>query len=86
MSESNDNVNDNANGTSNALGYPLLQCKDPVPSDIQVSQDIVKEVGLLSIADLAKQYVPWLDFFVPVSCSTCSYEYIYSFHPPLLID
>jgi hypothetical protein len=41
----------------NALGYPLLQCKTPVPSDIQISQDIVKDVGLLSIADLAKQYV-----------------------------
>lgn len=41
----------------NALGYPLLQCKNPVPCDIQISQDIVKDVGLLSIADLAKQYV-----------------------------
>jgi hypothetical protein len=41
----------------NALGYPVLKCKTPVPSDIQVSQDIVKEVGLLSMADLAKQYV-----------------------------
>ena len=41
----------------NALGYPLLHCKTPVPSDIQISQDIVKDVGLLSIADLAKQYV-----------------------------
>ena len=39
----------------NALGHPALQCKHPVPSDIEVSQDIVKEVGLLSIADLAKE-------------------------------
>lgn len=55
-----------SDANTNALGYPLLQCKNPVPSDIQVSQDIVKEVGLLSIADLAKQiglaedeYIPW---------------------------
>jgi hypothetical protein len=40
---------------NNSLGYPLLECKSPVPSDIQVSQDIVKDVGLLSIQDLAKQ-------------------------------
>ena len=39
----------------NKLGYPLLKTKSPVPSDIQVSQDIVKEVGLLSIDELAKQ-------------------------------
>ena len=38
-----------------ALGYPKLVPKTPVPSDIQVSQDIVKEVGLLSIDELAKQ-------------------------------
>lgn len=41
----------------NALGYPLLRPKSPVPSDIEVSQQIVKEVGLLPMADLAKQYV-----------------------------
>ena len=39
----------------NALGYPQLEPKNPVPSDIQVSQDIVKEVGLLSISELASQ-------------------------------
>jgi len=39
----------------NALGHPKLQPKYPVPSDIQVSQDIVKEIGLLSIRDLAKE-------------------------------
>ena len=39
----------------NALGHPVLKCKHPVPSDIEVSQDIVKEVGLLPIADLAKE-------------------------------
>lgn len=50
----------------NALGYPKLQPKTPVPSDIQVSQDICKEVGLLSIDELAKQIglseeevIPW---------------------------
>jgi formate--tetrahydrofolate ligase len=40
---------------SNALGYPKLVPKTPVPSDIEVSQDIVKNVGLLSMGDLAKQ-------------------------------
>jgi formate--tetrahydrofolate ligase len=39
----------------NALGYPKLAAKTPVPSDIEVSQQIVKEVGLLPIADVAKQ-------------------------------
>ena len=39
----------------NALGYPKLQVKNPVPSDIEVSQQIVKEVGLLPIVDVGKQ-------------------------------
>lgn len=39
----------------NALGYPLLQCKTPVPSDIEISHQIVKEVGLLPVEDVAKQ-------------------------------
>lgn len=50
----------------NALGYPKLKVKDPVPSDIDVSQQIVKEVGLLPILDVAKQVgltdeevIPW---------------------------
>ncbi len=50
----------------NALGYPKLLVKDPVPSDIEVSQQIVKEVGLLPILDVAKQVgltddevIPW---------------------------
>ena len=43
---------------SNALGYPKLPAKTPVPSDIEVSQQIVKEVGLLPISDVGKQYVP----------------------------
>eukprot|EP00547_Thalassionema_nitzschioides_P000505 CAMPEP_0194207234 /NCGR_PEP_ID=MMETSP0156-20130528/6033_1 /TAXON_ID=33649 /ORGANISM="Thalassionema nitzschioides, Strain L26-B" /LENGTH=659 /DNA_ID=CAMNT_0038933947 /DNA_START=44 /DNA_END=2023 /DNA_ORIENTATION=+ len=50
----------------NALGYPVLQCKTPVPSDIEISQQIVKEVGLLPIEDVAKQIgltpdqiIPW---------------------------
>ena len=52
--------------TNNALGYPKLVHKTPVPSDIDVSQQIVKEVGLLSIMDVAKQVgltddevIPW---------------------------
>eukprot|EP00546_Thalassionema_frauenfeldii_P014937 CAMPEP_0178911708 /NCGR_PEP_ID=MMETSP0786-20121207/9852_1 /TAXON_ID=186022 /ORGANISM="Thalassionema frauenfeldii, Strain CCMP 1798" /LENGTH=678 /DNA_ID=CAMNT_0020584199 /DNA_START=183 /DNA_END=2219 /DNA_ORIENTATION=- len=50
----------------NALGYPVLQCKSPVPSDIEISQQIVKEVGLLPVEDVAKQIgltpdqiIPW---------------------------
>mgnify|MGYP000402406791 CR=1 FL=1 len=53
-------------GETNALGYPQLVCKTPVPSDIEVSQQIVKEVGLLPIVDVAKQVgltedevIPW---------------------------
>lgn len=41
----------------NALGYPSLQPKTPVPSDIEISQSIVKEVGLLDIDKVAQQYV-----------------------------
>jgi hypothetical protein len=40
---------------NNALGYPKLSCSNPVPSDIEVSQQIVKEVGLLSIAEVGYQ-------------------------------
>jgi hypothetical protein len=40
---------------NNALGYPLLQTQSPVPSDIAISQQIVKEVGLLSLDDVARQ-------------------------------
>jgi len=50
MSEENNNNNNN-----NALGYPKLSCSNPVPSDIEVSQQIVKEVGLLSIAEVGYQ-------------------------------
>ena len=41
----------------NALGQPALQPKTPVPSDIEISQDIVRDVGLLSMQELSKQYV-----------------------------
>jgi hypothetical protein len=41
----------------NSLGYPLLQCKSPVPTDIQISHDIVKDVGLLTMQEMAQQYV-----------------------------
>jgi hypothetical protein len=41
----------------NALGYPVLKPKTPVPSDIEVSQSIVRDVGLLPITEVGKQYV-----------------------------
>lgn len=51
---------------TNKMGYPLLQPKAKVPSDIQISMDIVKEVGLLPIVEVAKQagiqdneVIPW---------------------------
>ena len=40
---------------TNALGYAKLPCKTPVPSDIEVSQQIVKEVGLLPIQEVGHQ-------------------------------
>lgn len=40
---------------TNALGHPVLKPKTPVPSDIEVSKDIVKEVGLADISQLAKE-------------------------------
>eukprot|EP00529_Nitzschia_sp_RCC80_P016479 CAMPEP_0113518214 /NCGR_PEP_ID=MMETSP0014_2-20120614/42735_1 /TAXON_ID=2857 /ORGANISM="Nitzschia sp." /LENGTH=658 /DNA_ID=CAMNT_0000415587 /DNA_START=96 /DNA_END=2072 /DNA_ORIENTATION=- /assembly_acc=CAM_ASM_000159 len=50
----------------NALGYPKLQTKTPVPSDIEVSQQIVKDVGLLDVTEVGKQVgltgdevIPW---------------------------
>lgn len=39
----------------NALGYPKLVTKTPVPSDIEVSKQIVKEVGLLKISEVGEQ-------------------------------
>lgn len=46
--------------------HPTLQPKTPVPSDIEVSQDIVNEVGLLPIEDVAQEagllkeeVIPW---------------------------
>jgi Formate--tetrahydrofolate ligase len=41
----------------NALGYPKLVTQTPVPSDIEISQDLVKNVGILPVRELAKQYV-----------------------------
>jgi hypothetical protein len=41
--------------STNALGYPKLQPQHPVPTDIQVSQQIVQQVGLLPLSDLAQQ-------------------------------
>lgn len=55
-----------ADGDKNALGHPKLNPRTPVPSDIEVSQDIVRTVGLLPVTDLAKEYglqddevIPW---------------------------
>lgn len=55
-----------AGSETNALGYPKLQPKVPVPSDIEVSQSIVKEVGLLPITEIGAQVglkddelIPW---------------------------
>ena len=53
-SEDQQQAGDNNN---NALGYPKLVCRTPVPSDIEVSQQIVKEVGLLSITEVGRQWV-----------------------------
>jgi len=54
------------NEKMNALGYPKLSCRIPVPSDIEVSQQIVKEVGLLPITEVGRQVgltdeevIPW---------------------------
>lgn len=51
---------------NNALGFPKLVPKTPVPSDIKVSQDICKNVGILSIDELSAQIglaedevIPW---------------------------
>eukprot|EP00560_Eucampia_antarctica_P003875 CAMPEP_0197838018 /NCGR_PEP_ID=MMETSP1437-20131217/33978_1 /TAXON_ID=49252 ORGANISM="Eucampia antarctica, Strain CCMP1452" /NCGR_SAMPLE_ID=MMETSP1437 /ASSEMBLY_ACC=CAM_ASM_001096 /LENGTH=664 /DNA_ID=CAMNT_0043445521 /DNA_START=33 /DNA_END=2027 /DNA_ORIENTATION=+ len=52
---SSSNNDNNSSSEKNALGHPLLKPKNPVPSDIQISQDIVKEVGLLAIKDVAKE-------------------------------
>jgi hypothetical protein len=41
--------------STDAWGQPKLVPKSPVPSDIGVSQDIVKEVGLLPIEELAEK-------------------------------
>ena len=40
---------------TNALGYPVLQPKTPVPTDIEISQSIVKEIGLLPTEQVAQQ-------------------------------
>jgi hypothetical protein len=44
-----------SSSNNNALGHPKLQTKTPVPSDIEISQQIVKEVGLLSMEEVARQ-------------------------------
>lgn len=61
-----ENMSDNDKKEVNVMGHPKLVPKNPVPSDITVSQDIVREVGLLPIEDLAKEagllpseVIPW---------------------------
>jgi formate--tetrahydrofolate ligase len=56
---------DDATAT-NQNGHPKLQPKTPVPSDIQISQDLVREVGLLPIEQVAleagilpSEVIPW---------------------------
>lgn len=63
---------------TNTIGHPTLKPKTPVPSDIQVSQDIVKDVGLLSIDALAKEngiqddeVYPWGIAKAKVSLAVC---------------
>jgi len=59
-------MSEETNNNNNASGNPKLVPKTPVPSDIEISQDIVNDVGLLSISELAKQIgladdevIPW---------------------------
>mmetsp|Transcript_8919 Transcript_8919/g.13305 ORF Transcript_8919/g.13305 Transcript_8919/m.13305 type:complete len:656 (+) Transcript_8919:72-2039(+) len=63
---------------TNVIGHPVLKPKTPVPSDIQVSQDIVKNVGLLPIDQLAKdagvqedEVFPWGISKAKVSLAVC---------------
>lgn len=58
--------------------HPKLITKFPVPSDIQISHDIVKHVGLLPMQQLAKEagikddeYIPWGNSKAKVSLSIC---------------
>ncbi|KAL7545750.1 hypothetical protein ACHAWF_009101, partial [Thalassiosira exigua] len=53
-------------GPGDRRRHPPLVPKSPVPSDIEISQDIVRDVGLLPIADLASEAgllpdeaIPW---------------------------
>ena len=55
-----DDTTTTATKNLNALGYPKLVPKSPVPSDIAISQSIVQDVGLLPLDELAQQYVPLL--------------------------
>ena len=55
-----DDTTTTATNNLNALGYPKLVPKSPVPSDIAISQSIVQDVGLLPLDELAQQYVPFL--------------------------
>mmetsp|Transcript_1976 Transcript_1976/g.2678 ORF Transcript_1976/g.2678 Transcript_1976/m.2678 type:complete len:656 (+) Transcript_1976:45-2012(+) len=63
---------------TNTLGHPKLKPKTPVPSDIRVSQDIVKDVGLLPIDELAMaagiedgECFPWGISKAKVSLEVC---------------
>jgi hypothetical protein len=39
----------------NALGYTKLAPRSPVPTDIEISQEIVRDMGILSMSELAQQ-------------------------------
>lgn len=71
----------NSNDEVNALGYPVLKPKTPVPSDIEVSQSIVREVGLLPITDVGKQYV--LSLLVFLYCTSFSFSLSHTQSPRL---
>ena len=52
----------------NAMGHPRLVPSIPVPSDIEISQDIVRSPGLLSISDLARELSYFLSLSLISSC------------------
>jgi len=62
---------DNNESNLNALGYPKLRPASKVPSDIEISQSIVNDVGLLPVHDLAKQLRSNVDVVVVVDLLVC---------------
>ena len=52
----------------NVMGHPRLVPSIPVPSDIEISQEIVRSPGLLSISDLARDLSYFLSLSIISSC------------------